>query len=162
MATMVDLLKYLDKNSIGYDVVEHPPAYSAHEVATAVRVPEKELAKTLIVRADDRYYMVVLPADHRLNDHALRDLLGARHVHLASEEDLRQLFPDCETGAMPPFGNLYALPVVVDKSLTEDEHIMFNACTHTKAVRMKLQDYLALVKPFVGEFANPRHTVEDL
>ncbi len=161
MAKMKDLLKYLDKNGIAYQVIEHATAFSAHEVATVTHAPDRQLAKTLVIRADDRYYMIVLPADHRMNDHALRDLLGAHHVTLVHEEELSQLFPDCEIGAMPPFGNLYALPVVVDKSLTEDEEILFNACSHTKSIRMKREDYIRLVKPFVGEFTQPRHAVEE-
>ena len=127
MAKLKDLVAYLERNGIAHEIVQHPAAFSAHGVATAVHVPDKTIAKTLIVQAGDRHVMVVLPADHRLDDHALKTALGVKHLSLAREEDLTSLFPDCEIGAMPPFGNLYALPVFVDSSLTEDEEILFNA-----------------------------------
>jgi Ala-tRNA(Pro) deacylase len=156
MAKLKDLVAYLERNGIAHEIVQHPAAFSAHGVATAVHVPDKVIAKTLIVRAGDRHVMVVLPADHRLDDHALKSALGAKHLSLAEEKDLTHLFPDCELGAMPPFGNLYALPVFVDTSLTEDEEILFNACTHTHAVRMRTSDYLRLVRPFIGPVAKTR------
>ena len=121
MAKLGDVIDYLKHNNVQYEVIEHAPAFSAHEVAVVSHVPEKDLAKTLIVNADGKFYMVVMPADHRLDDHLMHDVLKAKHVHLATEEDLRQIFPDCEVGAMPPFGNLYALPVYVDKTLADDD-----------------------------------------
>ena len=161
MAKMKDLMAYLDRNGVAYEVVDHVPAYSAHNVATSVHVADHAIAKTLMVRADDRYVMAVLPADQRLDEHALRMALGAHHVHLAHEEDLGHLFPDCEVGAMPPFGNLYALPVFVDSTLTSDEEIVFNACTHSHAMRMRMADYLRLVRPFVGPLAKTRTLMEE-
>jgi Ala-tRNA(Pro) deacylase len=161
MAKLQDLLAYLERNGIAHEVVAHAPAYSAHGVATAVRLPDKTIAKTLMVRADDRHVMVVLPADHRLDDHALKVALGTKHISLVREEELSHLFPDCELGAMPPFGNLYALPVFVDSSLTEDEEIVFNACTHTHAVRMRTSDYLRLVRPLIGPVAKTRTLMEE-
>jgi Ala-tRNA(Pro) deacylase len=142
-------------------VIEHAPAFSAHEVAVVSHVPEKDLAKTLIVSADGKFYMVVMPADHRLDDHLLHDVLKAKHVHLASEEDLQQIFPDCEVGAMPPFGNLYALPVYADKTLADDDVIVFNACSHTRSIRLKMYDFLRLVKPVVAEFSQSRFEIKE-
>jgi Ala-tRNA(Pro) deacylase len=161
MAKLGDVIEYLKHNSVHYDVIEHAPAFSAHEVAVVSHVPEKDLAKTLIVNIDGKYCMVVTPADHRLNDHLLHDVLKAKHVHLASEEDLQQLFPDCEIGAMPPFGNLYALPVYVDKSLADDDMIVFNACSHTRSIRLKMYDYLRLVKPVIAEFSQSRFEIQE-
>lgn len=161
MAKIGDVVDYLKRNSIPYEIIDHAPAYSAHEVAVASHVPEKDLAKTLIVQADDRHCMVVMPADHRLDEHRFHDIVKAKHVHLAHEEDLKPLFPDCELGAMPPFGNLYALQVYVDKSLVNEPEIVFNACSHTKSIRLKMNDYLALVKPVVAEFSRSRFEVEE-
>jgi Ala-tRNA(Pro) deacylase len=161
MAKLGDMIDYLKKNSVRYEVIEHTPAFTAHEAAVASHVPDKDLAKTLIVQTDDKYCMVVMSADHRLDEHLLGKAIKAKHVHLAQEEDLRPLFPDCELGAMPPFGNLYALPVYIDKSLTNDDEIVFNACSHTKSIRLKMNDYLGLVKPVIAEFSRSRFEIEE-
>lgn len=161
MAKLGDVLEYLAHNNVQYEVLEHAPAFSAHEVALASHVPEKNLAKTLIVNAGGKFSMVVMPGDHRLVDHLLHDMLKSKHVHLASEEDLKQIFPDCEIGAMPPFGNLYALPVYADKSLTDDEMIVFNACSHTKAIRLRMDDFMRLVNPVVTEFSQSRFEIKE-
>ena len=159
MAKLGDVLGYLTKNGTAFEVIEHVPAYSAHEVAVASRTAENKLAKTLIVRADDRFVMAVIPGDHRLDEHELRALLGAKHLHLAHEEDLKPIFPDCELGAMPPFGNLYALPVYLDASLAKDDEIIFNACSHTKSIRMKTAEYVRLVHPSIAPFSHSRFEV---
>ena len=161
MAKLGDVIDYLKRNSVQYEVIEHAPAFSAHEVAIVSHVPEKDLAKTLVVNTDGKYCMVVMPADHRLNDHLLNDVLKGKHIHLASEEDLQQIFPDCDVGAMPPFGNLYALPVYVDTTLANDEVIVFNACSHTRSIRLKMYDYLRLVKPIVAEFSQSRFEIKE-
>lgn len=153
MAKMSDLLKYLNLTGVQYQVINHVPAFSAHSVALAAHVPDCELAKTLLVRADEQYWMVVLPADHHVDQKSLKHALEAKHVSLATEEELAVFFPDCDVGAMPPFGKLYALPVIIDKSLTEDECIVFNACTHTQSVKMKFADYERLVRPIVAELS---------
>ena len=161
MAKLGDVIDYLKHNSVQYEVIEHAPAFSAHEVAVVSHLPDKDLAKTLIVNADGKFCMVLMPADHRMDDHMLHDLLKAKHVHLASEEDLKQIFPDCEIGAMPPFGNLYALPVYADKTLAADEEIVFNACSHTKSIRLKMNDFIRLVKPVVAEFSQSRYEMKE-
>ncbi|MCX6122477.1 MAG: YbaK/EbsC family protein [Ignavibacteriales bacterium] len=161
MAKLGDVTDYLKHNSVQYEVIEHAPAFSAHEVAVVSHVPEKDLAKTLVVNSDGKYCMVVMPADHRLSDHLLNDVLKGKHIHLASEEDLQQLFPDCEVGAMPPFGNLYALPVYVATTLANDDVIVFNACSHTRSIRLKMYDYLRLVKPIVAEFSQSRFEIKE-
>ena len=161
MAKLSDVIEYLKRNNAPYEVIDHAPAYSAHEVALASHVLEKDLAKTLIVYADGKYFMFIMPADHRIVDHQLHEIVGGKHIHLATEEDLQQLFPDCEIGAMPPFGNLYALPVFVDNSLTGDEMITFNACSHTRSIRMKMADFQRLVKPTVAEFSQSRFEIKE-
>jgi Ala-tRNA(Pro) deacylase len=161
MAKMSDLLKYLNLTGIQYQVISHVPAFSAHSVALAAHVPDSQLAKTLLVRADEQYWMAVLRADYHLNQKLLKHAIEAKHVTLATEEELSVFFPDCEVGAMPPFGKLYALPVVVDKTLTTDEYIVFNACTHTQSVKMKYADYERLVRPIAAEIAEPVHKPEE-
>ena len=161
MAKLGDMINYLKKNSVHYEVIEHTPAFTAHDAAVASHVPDKDLAKTLIVQTDDKYCMVVMPADRRLDEHLLGKAIKAKHLHFAQEEDLKPLFPDCELGAMPPFGNLYALPVYIDKSLTNDDEIVFHACSHTKSIRLKMNDYLGLVKPVIAEFSRSRFEIEE-
>lgn len=161
MAKLGDVVNYLKKNSVPYEVLEHPPAFSAHEVAQASHVQDKDLAKTLIIHTDDKYCMVVIPGDHRLDLHLLKDVVKAKHLHLSHEEDLKLLFPDCELGAMPPFGNLYALQVIVDKALSNDDEIVFNACSHTKSIRLKMKDYMRLVNPSVAEISRSRFEIEE-
>jgi Ala-tRNA(Pro) deacylase len=129
------------------------PAFSAHNVAMATHAPDREMAKTLVVQAGKQKWLAVLRADCRIDQRLLRHALETHSIHFVSEEELETLFPNCEVGAMPPFGNLYGLPVIVDKSLAEDEEIIFNACTHTESVRMKFEDFERLVKPMVMEFA---------
>jgi len=161
MAKLGDMIDYLKKNSVQYEVIEHAPAFTAHEAAVASHVPDKDLAKTLIIQTVDKYCMVVMPADHRLDEHLLGKAVKAKQLHLAQEEDLKPLFPDCELGAMPPFGNLYALPVYIDKSLTHDNEIVFNACSHTKSIKLKMNDYLGLVKPVIAEFSRSRFEIDE-
>jgi Ala-tRNA(Pro) deacylase len=161
MAKLGDLIDYINRNGVRYEVIEHAPAYSAHEVAVASHVAEKDLAKTLIAHSGDKYYMAVVPADHRLDEHLLRDVLNEKEVHLAHEQDLKPLFPDCEIGAMPPFGNLYALPVYIDKTLTNDKEIVFNACSHVKSIRLKMDDYIRIVKPVVADISRSRFDIEE-
>jgi len=161
MAKMSDLVKYLNLNGVQYQVISHVPAYSAHSVALATHVADRDLAKTLLVRADEQYWMAVLRADYHINQRLLKHALEAKHVSLATEEELAVFFPDCEVGAMPPFGKLYALPVIVDRSLSDDETIVFNACTHTESIRMKFADYEQMVRPILAEFAEPVQKKED-
>jgi Ala-tRNA(Pro) deacylase len=159
MARLSDLIKYLNENNVPHLVLRHSPAFSAHEVAAATHVPDSVLAKTVVLHIDGKYWLAVLRADHRIDEKRVKRSFGAEHVHLAREEELASLFPDCEVGAMPPFGNLYALPTVVDRSLAEDEEIVFNACTHTESVRLKFKDYIRLAHPLIGDLASVPHTL---
>jgi Ala-tRNA(Pro) deacylase len=113
---------------------------------------EKEIAKVVIVKVQERFMMTVLPASWHVDLHRLRTVFATHQLRLATEDEIKGLFPDCELGAMPPFGNLYGVSVYVDQSLTEDEEIVFQAGTHSDAIRMRYRDYAALVFPVVAEF----------
>lgn len=145
------LKAYLDGERVHYDVLPHAETYRAVTIAQVLRAPEKEMAKVVIVKVDERFVMVVLPASWNVDLHRLRAVFVTNHVRLAIEDEFKDLFPDCEVGAMPPFGNLYGLSVYVDKSLTDDEKIIFEAGTHSDAIRMRYWDFAALVFPVVTE-----------
>ena len=152
MSVSRTLKAYLDHEHVHYDVLPHPEAFRTAEIAHTLHTPEKEIAKVVIVKVDVRFVMTVLPASWSVDLHRLRDIFLTHHVQLATENEIKGLFPDCELGAMPPFGNLYGLPVYVDQSLTEDEVIVFQAGTHSDAIRMRYMDFSALVFPMVTEF----------
>lgn len=152
MTTLRRLKEYLDTEKIPYQVLTHQEAYTAPEIAEALHVPGKELAKVVIVKAGERFVMTVLPANWKVDVKRLKEVFGTGHVRLATEEEFQGLFPDCQVGTMPPFGNLYGLDVYVDRSLTEDEEIVFKAGTHVDAVKLRYQDFARLVNPTVAEF----------
>jgi len=143
------LRNYLDQHEIHYVTISHSPAYTAQRIAEMTRIPGKELAKTVIVKIDDKFAMAVLPASRRVNLRHLKEAIGADEVTLSSETEFNELFPDCEVGAMPPFGNLYDMGVYVAEQLTEDEEIAFNAGTHSELVKMSYNDFANLVTPQV-------------
>jgi Ala-tRNA(Pro) deacylase len=142
----------LDSQHIKYSTIEHSPAYTAQEVAASSHTPGKELAKSVIVKIDSQVIMAVLPASRRINFDRLKQVSGAKTVELATEREFADLFPDCQLGAMPPFGNLYDVPVLVDESLTDDEEIVFNACNHHELIRLAFEDFTELVKPRILAF----------
>jgi Ala-tRNA(Pro) deacylase len=146
------LKEFLDKEKIKYVSITHSPAYTAQEVAASAHVPGKTLAKTVIIKIDDKMAMAVLPANRKVVVQDLREITGAERVQFATEVEFKNLFPDCETGAMPPFGNLYGMDVYVAPSLAEDEEIAFNAGTHTELMKMSYKDFERLVKPRVLSF----------
>ncbi len=146
------LKEYLDREHVHYEVLPHPAAFRAVVIAQTLHTPVNEIAKVVVVKAHHRFVMTVLPASWNVDLHRLRDVFTTHHVRLATEDEIKALFPDCEVGAMPPFGNLYGLDVYVDQSLTEDEEITFQAGTHSEAIRMRYWDFAALVFPVVAEF----------
>lgn len=152
MSISQTLKGYLDGEHVHYEVLPHPEAFRAALVAQILHTPAKELAKVVVVKVASRFVMTVLPASWNVDLHRLREALMTHHVRLATEDEIKDLFPDCELGAMPPFGNLYGLDVYVDQSLTEDEEITFQAGTHSEAMRMRYWDFAALVFPVVMEF----------
>ena len=146
------LKEFLDTAGVKYIVVSHAPAYTAQEVAASAHIPGRELAKTVMVKLDGKMAMAVLPANHVVDFGKLQQLTGAAKAELAAEDEFRSLFPECDVGAMPPFGNLYDLPVYAERSLAEDEEIAFNAGSHKELFRMAYKDFQGLVKPTSGEF----------
>ena len=150
-ATM--LREFLNSRQVKYSTIEHSPAYTAQEIAAISHIPGKELAKSVIVKMDGKMVMAVLPASRRINFSRLKEVTDAKTAELATEREFEELFPDCQLGAMPPFGNLYDMEVLVDKSLTDDDEIAFNACNHRELIRMSFEDFTMLVKPAILEFA---------
>jgi len=143
------LKEHLDGQKIKYVTISHSPAYTAMEVAETAHVPGHALAKTVMVKLDGRMAMAVLSSTRKVDLNLLRESAGAEEAKLATEAEFKSLFPDCETGAMPPFGNLYGMEVYVSPSLTEDDQIAFNAGSHTEVMRLTYKDFERLVKPRV-------------
>lgn len=137
----------LDRQNVPYSTLQHSPAYTAQELSQTAHISGKAFAKTVIVEIDGRYAMAVLPADRRVDVNDLRDITGSANVRVANEAEIRDLFPDCELGAMPPFGHLYGMEVYVSPSLAESEEIAFNAGTHTELIKMRFADYERLAQP---------------
>jgi Ala-tRNA(Pro) deacylase len=154
VAIVARLEEFLKKSKVPYKTVAHPEAYTAQETAALIHVPGKELAKVVMVKAKEKFFMTVLPASWMVNFKKLREVLGEKGLKLADEDEFKALFPDCEPGAEPPFGNLYDIDTIVDSSLAENEHIYFNGGNHHEAVEMDYKQYADLVKPKVAEFAS--------
>jgi Ala-tRNA(Pro) deacylase len=146
------LKQYLDNEGIKYLSLIHSTAYTAQEVAATTHISGKEMAKTVIVELDGEMAMAVLPANRKIVLQDLREVTGCDQVKFASEDDFKRMFPDCETGAMPPFGNLYGMEVYIAESLTQNDEIAFNAGTHTEVIKMRYEDFERLVHPKVLSF----------
>ena len=147
------LEEYLVGERVAYTIDDHPARYTAQELAQVEHVPGRLIAKAVMVVADGNPVMVVVPGVSKVDLAAVRKALGAKEVRLALEQEFGHLFPDCEIGAMPPFGNLYGVPVLVDAALARDPVIFFNAGSHRRAVTMTYADYARLVRPAEGAFA---------
>ncbi len=141
------LKNFLDENEVKYVAITHSPAYTAQEIAASAHIRGKELAKTVMIVVDGKMAMAVVPATCKVDFDLLKKAVGARKVELAAEEEFKNLFPDCDVGAMPPFGNLYGMEVYADKRLAEDREIAFTAGSHTELIRLPYTDYLRLAKP---------------
>lgn len=147
------LIHYLDENDKKYVVIQHSKAYTAQEVAASAHIPGKEMVKAVMLKIDGDIKMAVLPSTHQVHFKQLKETLETDDVELASEEEFKNLFPDCELGAMPPFGNLYDLDTYVAESLTDNQEIAFNAGTHKELVKMSYSDFEELVQPKVLSMA---------
>ncbi len=147
------LKRFLDEKGVKYVMISHSRAYTAQEIAASAHIPGKELAKTVMVKLDGKMSMAVLPASSQIDLAQLGEAAGAKSVELATENEFAGLFRDCDPGAMPPFGNLYGMPVYAAEELTEDEEIAFNAGSHTELMRLRYEDFARLVEPTVFRFA---------
>ena len=147
------LHNYLDQQQSHYATLTHDRTVTAHETASATHLSRQLFAKTVMLKVDGTLSMMVMPAAYRVDLTRLSRALGGRTVELADETEFKDAFPDCEVGAMPPFGNLYGLPVYVAESLAEEPEIAFNAGTHREAIKMSYEDFAELVQPTVLNFA---------
>jgi Ala-tRNA(Pro) deacylase len=153
MSVAPEVAEFLKQAKVKYEVIKHPTAYTAAEEAAVTHVSGYEWAKTVVFfTAQDEAIMAVLPASYHANTNLLAKLAGTGKLRLAVEAEFAKLYPSCEPGAMPPFGNLYGQRVFVEQRLKEDEQIVFNAGNHQEAIRLKYADFERLVKPVVGQF----------
>src|SRR3989338_10397565 len=141
------LKDFLDQHQIKYLSLSHSPAFTSQEIAAAAHVSGKQLAKTVIIKTDGQFAMVVLPAKDQVNFAKLKAATGLKELDLATESEFKNQFPGCEVGAMPPFGNLYNMPVYVSSELSREDHILFNAGSHAELMQLTYHDFERLVKP---------------
>jgi Ala-tRNA(Pro) deacylase len=146
------LIECLDENKVTYEVLRHPEAVTAQRIAQAEHVKGRHHAKVVMVKSGNEHLMMVLPADHQIDLEKVEKATG-QAVSLDKEQEFKLLFPDCAIGGMPPFGNLYGLPTYVHQSLAEQDYIVFEAGTHTEAIKMSYGDYEKIVKPKVNDLA---------
>jgi len=147
------LREFLDSQKVKYVTISHSAAYTAQEIAASAHVRGKDMAKTVIVTLDGKMSMVVLPASRKVGFDLLKHATGAVDIQLASERAFSDMFPCCEVGAMPPFGNLFGMEVYASKLLAEDEEIAFNAGSHTELIRLSYKDFERLAKPKAAQIA---------
>ena len=147
------LREFLDQNKVRYVTIKHSVAYTAQEIAASAHIKGKELAKTVLIKIDGKMAMCVLPASNKIDFYLLKEALGGKSIRLANEIEFKDKFPECDVGAMPPFGNLYDMDVYVEEELAKDEEIAFNACTHVELIQMAFKDYGRLVKPRLMKFS---------
>ena len=152
MSISTRLKALLDENKIPYSTLTHETTYTAQGTAATMQIATKDLAKTVVLLAGDEMILAVLPGEKHVKLHKLGKELE-KPIRLATEQEFKSRFPDCEAGAMPPFGSLYKVPVYVDESLAADEEIFFNAGTHHDAIRMRYEDFVRLVKPKICSLA---------
>jgi len=146
------LIDCLKESKVEYEVLRHPEAITAQRIAQAEHVKGRHHAKVVMIKSGEQHLMAVLPADHQVDLKKLRKTTG-KSASLDTEKEFKSLFPDCAIGAMPPFGNLYGVPTYVDKSLAEEDYIVFEAGTHTDAIKLRYRDYEKIVQPQVAGFA---------
>jgi len=156
MAILKKLKAMLDEAKVPYEVYNHALAYTAQEIAARQHVSGNELAKVVMIEADEQLVMGVVRGNDKINLHVVEDSLNVRHARLASEDEFISRFPECEIGAMPPFGNLFGLKVYVDPALAKDEFIYFNAGNHVQTVRLKYQDFARLAQPIIARLVGER------
>lgn len=142
-----NLKEYLDKNNVKYVTVKHSLAYTSQEIAASAHIKGREMAKSVVVKINGKLAFCVIPASHKVDFEKLKSALNTENIRLANEVEFKDKFPECEVGAMPPFGNLYSMDVIADESLAQNKEIAFNAGTHTEVIIMDYSDFDNLVKP---------------
>lgn len=147
------LKEFLDKEAVAYVVISHSAAYTAQGIAKAAHLSGNVLAKVVVVKIDGKMGLAVLPAPFKIDLGHLRKAVGSPSLKIATEEEFKDVFPDCDVGAMPPFGNLYKMDVYVDASLAKEKEIVFNAGSHKELIRLAYKDFKRLVKPKVIKFS---------
>ena len=147
------LKDFLDKNDVKYVTINHSLAFTSQEIAATAHIKGKELAKTVLIKIDGKLVMCVLPASNKVDFDLLEKSLGGKNARLANEVEFEDKFPECEVGAMPPFGNLYGLDIYAEESLAKDKEIAFNACSHTELIQMSYLDFERLAKPRMMKFS---------
>lgn len=147
--------EYLDKKHIDYDMTEHHTALTAHDLAIEEHVSEQEVAKSIVIKGDGVFYLCVLPGCYRVDLKSLKRLMNFKSIRLATEDELLELFPDCDLGAEPAIGSMYGLPTLMDERLEEDDNIVFQGGTHEKAIWMSLEDFKIIADPTVLKFSMP-------
>ena len=155
MAMLAKLRDFLEQSAVPFEVHRHKPASTATATAAADRVPQSEMAKVVLLRSGDDHVMAVIPACKRLDLDRIRRVADDPALELASEDEVTRLFPGCETGAMPPFGNLFGMPVWVDDTLGREAETVFTAGNHRETVHMRYADFVRLVRPSFGDLARP-------
>ena len=145
--------QFLTEREVPFERMLHPPASTATRVAECLHVPGKDVAKSVLLRTTHGYVLAVLPATFRVDLDRMRRELGEPEMEVACEQEIEQIFTDCERGAMPPFGSLYRLRTIVDEHLAEDDKIVFDAQSHEEAIRMRYRDFAKLEQPRIGHFA---------
>jgi len=141
------LREFLDSENVKYVTISHSAAFTAQEIAASAHIPGKEMAKTVMVKLDGKMAMIVIPADHKVDFDLLKEETGVGTAELANEDEFKGMFPECEVGAMPPFGNLYGMDVFVEESLASNKKIEFNAGSHTELIGLPYEDFERLVRP---------------
>lgn len=154
------LKEFLDSENVKYVVISHSPAYTSAEIAELSHIPGRELAKTVMVKVDGVLAMTVVSSSQHVDLSLVKDVTFAKAVDLATEDEFKRSFPDCEVGAMPPFGNLYGMPVFADERLAGNKEIAFNAGSHRELVRIAWKDYERLVQPRLLRIAAARRAPE--
>lgn len=157
MGPSEQLESYLQENDTPYLMRHHAPAMTARQLAETENIDAHEVAKVVVLRDHSAFFMMVLPADYQLDLKTTREMLDNQGLSMATEQDLKQLFPDCELGAMPPFGPLYDINVYVEQDLSDGNEIEFSAGSHSDAIRMRFDDWQNLVHPMMGHFSFRYH-----
>jgi len=149
-----NLKKFLKEKRVKFETKRHKETYTAQEIAGTSHTPGDEFAKVVVAKAKEGFFMAVLPASYRIDMKKLKSAVGSKgSISIASEKEFKGMFPDCSVGAMPPFGSIYNLPVIADRSLAQDEKIAFNAGTHKEIMKMNFNDFREIEKPRIGDFA---------